>query len=453
MRAAGAFFPRLGLWACYLASARAARGGPCDSQLFQAGARPGSPRARQQGPPETCFWAAGPRRDGGGSSRESECKRDCVERGRVCPFDEGGSCSCAPELFPPRGGGELATGVSPRSSAEAGAAGMLGLKRVRFVAQRAASPRECLGNLTRNSTYTVLLVFAGRRSYIHMLLHYLDELVRQCSVHEVHVWDYARDREDARWLHGAAKNRSGAEWQLMSHAVEGRGWADVYEFYASPEAGAARPRWQPLSEMAGRDNTVLVKADDDIVYIDVSSFDSYVDFIRSHREKFVVHANVVNNGVAAYYQARHIRELADRIRGLDEYPSWQGRLGEFGWLLDGSGRAADLHKYFLRHHENFSWTEGDGCIVYGREQAARTGQAGQGRFSINFFGARWSEWNHVRRLALDPEGDEVGITTRGSAEGREQCIFTAFNVAHFSFRVQSVAWDVYTAYERLLASA
>jgi len=331
-------------------------------------------------------------------------------------------------------------------------------QQVRFSGRRSLAPQECFSKFTGSSTYTVVLVFSGRRSLMPLLLRYLDRMVQQCSVHEVHLWDYTDYRgmsgdDDHDWLRDASEKRNGTEFQIMTHGFELHAWADVYEFYSSEKLGFERPRWSPRSELATRGNTVLVKADDDIVYIDTSRFDSYVEYIRTHREKFIVHANIVNNAVAAYYQANHIEELKKQIPELGEYPreGGNGHLGLFGPLLTGGGPS--LHKYFLRHREDFSWSEGDGCIAYGKEDAARHGQVGQGRFSINFFGARWAEWDNVHRLSLDPDGDEIGITTHGSAEGRDQCIFTALNVCHFGFMKQDMPRDIYTAYERLLAQS
>mmetsp|Transcript_42586 Transcript_42586/g.118597 ORF Transcript_42586/g.118597 Transcript_42586/m.118597 type:complete len:451 (+) Transcript_42586:48-1400(+) len=448
MTAPGALLLVLGLPQAFCAAPACAAGAVhCDSQLIQT-------RVQPEEAPRTCLWTAGAHQVADGSSRASECERDCVEQDKVCPFAEGRFCSCAEDFFPPRGEGELAASVALENSSRARPVRRSSERRqVSFFGQRVVAPDECLSKFTNSSTYTVMIVFAGRKATMQVLLRYVDKMVHQCSVHEVHLWDYARDKLDHYWMKGIGKRRNGTEVQVMTHGLDGHGWADVYEFYSSEKLGFERPRWSPRSELATRGNTVLVKADDDIVYIDTSRFDSYVEYIRTHREKFIVHANIVNNAVAAYYQANHIEELKKQIPELGEYPreGGNGHLGLFGPLLTGGGPS--LHKYFLRHREDFSWSEGDGCIAYGKEDAARHGQVGQGRFSINFFGARWAEWDNVHRLSLDPDGDEIGITTHGSAEGRDQCIFTALNVCHFGFMKQDMPRDIYTAYERLLAQS
>jgi len=443
MTAPGALLLVLGLPQAFCAAPACAAGAVhCDSQLIQT-------RVQPEEAPRTCLWTAGAHQVADGSSRASECERDCVEQDKVCPFAEGRFCSCAEDFFPPRGEGELAASVALENSSRARPVRRSSERRqVSFFGQRVVAPDECLSKFTNSSTYTVMIVFAGRKATMQVLLRYVDKMVHECSVHEVHLWDYARDKLDHYWMKGIGKRRNGTEVQVMTHGLDGHGWADVYEFYSSKKSGPERPRWTPQSTRATRENTVLVKADDDIVYIDTSRFDSYVEYIRTHREKFIVHANIVNNGITAYYQAKHIRELKARIHGLEEYPHEYGQPGLFGpLLLNGGSRASDLHRYFLAHRQNFSWSEG--CIVYGKEVAARYGQPGQGRFSINFFGARWAQWDNVHRLALNPEGDEVGITTQGSAEGKEQCIFTSFNVCHFSFFTQAVSYDVYQAYAKL----
>jgi len=427
--------------AYFAASACATGAGHCDSQLIQT-------RVQPEEAPKTCFWTAEAYQGGGDSGRAAECEQDCVEQDKVCPFAEGTSCSCTEDLFPPRGEGKLAAGVALGNSTEARSVARLeGRRQVSFVGRRAVAPSECLSNFTDSSTYTVMIVFAGRKAVMSLLLRYLDKMVQQCSVHEVHMWDYAKDLYDHFWVKGLGRKRNGTEFQVMTHSVKGHEWNDVYEFYSSKKSGSDRPRWTPRSALAKRENTVLVKADDDIIYIDTSRFDSYVKYIQTHREKFIVHANIVNNGVTAYYQARHIQEL--RIQGLDEYPGQDGQPGAYGPLLNGGNRATELHKYFLSNRKKFSWSEGDGCLVYGKEAAARYGLSGQGRFSINFFGARWEQWDNVYRLAQSPKGDEVGISLEGSAEGKQQCIFTGFNVVHFGFYMQVVPFNVYRAYEWL----
>lgn len=51
-----------------------------------------------------------------------------------------------------------------------------------------------------NNTKVIVGVFAGRRDRLPLLLSNLQTLVTRNVVHEIHLWDYCRDPEDAVWL-------------------------------------------------------------------------------------------------------------------------------------------------------------------------------------------------------------------------------------------------------------
>ena len=46
----------------------------------------------------------------------------------------------------------------------------------------------------------------------------------------------------------------------------------------------------------------FLKCDDDIVYLDIDKLGDFVEFRRTNPNYVVVSANVVNNGVCAYFQ-------------------------------------------------------------------------------------------------------------------------------------------------------
>ena len=50
------------------------------------------------------------------------------------------------------------------------------------------------------------------------------------------------------------------------------------------------------------DNDILIKCDDDIVFIDVNNFESYINSMK--HGKFY-YPNIVNNDVCAYYQQKY----------------------------------------------------------------------------------------------------------------------------------------------------
>jgi len=54
----------------------------------------------------------------------------------------------------------------------------------------------------KNATHKVILsCFAGREKYMSILMKYVDHLYEKGHIHQVHLWDYTKDKEDTKWLH------------------------------------------------------------------------------------------------------------------------------------------------------------------------------------------------------------------------------------------------------------
>lgn len=284
---------------------------------------------------------------------------------------------------------------------------------------------EC--TLASGGVPVVVLVFAGREDRMSILMKYIDVLMQKGLVHEVHLWDFERTDSDRRYVHGL---KDASHLVLGSDGVQKR-WIEPYRYYAQDGA------FTPLCAGWNKHDFVLVKADDDIVFIDTSKFGNFVDYVAKHPELFIVHANVVNNGVAAHYQYQH---LPDTVRQeapteMMEYPPG-GYCGEL-WK---SGKAAvQLLKTFLKHPENFHWEyNGDNeqpCLYF---QAPDVVRDGQGRFSINFFGIRIDAMDDAVRFLDTSDGDdELALTVSATKLGKLECMFTPMNVVHLGFYPQS----------------
>lgn len=53
-------------------------------------------------------------------------------------------------------------------------------------------------SLTANRVY--FTIFAGRKRYLECLKLYLDKLLKENIVTEVHLWDYVRDPSDSIYI-------------------------------------------------------------------------------------------------------------------------------------------------------------------------------------------------------------------------------------------------------------
>merc|ERR1719193_416478 len=170
----------------------------------------------------------------------------------------------------------------------------------------------------------------------------------------------------------------------------------------------------------------------------------------------MVHANVINNGVAAYYQARSSPQLMERLPELASYPYELGKQGDTEWGMCGplwrnGTMALELHRLFVRQPELFAPSArgpaGETCVVFAPPAMPNSSMPGQGRFSINFFGARWAAWRQMAsglmsmRSGASPLDDEGYLTTQATEWGAKECIYAPLHVAHLSFYKQAAEAD------------
>jgi hypothetical protein len=168
-------------------------------------------------------------------------------------------------------------------------------------------------------------------------------------------------------------------------------------------------------------NAVMLKCDDDIVYFDLDKLEEFIAFRRNRTEFFMVSANVVNNGVCAFFQQR-----AGVIRGEDDVFELPPN-GLCGSLWSDGAKAERLHRLFLNRPNRF--TAGGGEPI-GWNQ----------RISINFVAILGGDLGFVPDIMFDDEHDLCyGVRKRTK---KSNCIYPPFVASHLSFWKQDASMDV-----------
>lgn len=184
----------------------------------------------------------------------------------------------------------------------------------------------------------IFTCFAGRERYMKVLIPYIKKL----KVDEVHIWDYTRCESDAVYLRKAC-----SEFSLFS-VTDKSNYGEYYKYYTKERFP------DPL--------TVIVKCDDDIVFIDTSAFDEFIKARRLATDALIVSPAVVNNPMCGTIQFQ---------RGV--FPSMSRK--DFGMDAQCANK---IHKLFLKHPKRFI-TE---CRKTDRFSELPT--MAQYRFNINF---------------------------------------------------------------------
>jgi len=124
----------------------------------------------------------------------------------------------------------------------------------------------------------IFTCFAGRERYMRVLIPY----IRKLAVDQVHIWDYTRCESDGLYL---KNNCSG--FSLFS-VKDKSNYGEYYRYYTK--------------ERFPDPFTVIVKCDDDIVFIDTSAFDDFIKARRVITDAVILSPVVVNNPICDIIQ-------------------------------------------------------------------------------------------------------------------------------------------------------
>jgi len=183
-------------------------------------------------------------------------------------------------------------------------------------------------------------IFAGRRYALETLLRYVDVLMRRGEVDELHLWLYncqaaasrlcKSDDENTAWIVStfadrAATSTMGGRVTLMRPTWERKNerWRPFYAYYAAPRFA--------------RD--VIVKSDDDVVFVDVDRFAAFVALRRQLREPLALYASIINNAAVQDLQLKAGLLPAGFYPPLFHYKS----------IVTNRTEAERVHAYFLAH--------------------------------------------------------------------------------------------------------
>lgn len=184
----------------------------------------------------------------------------------------------------------------------------------------------------------IMTCFAGRQSCMPILLEYVTRLLNKGLIDEFHAWNFAKKEEDQVWLLNLFANIPNAAFKLMPNSqfrqcVSDRTfWGEYYDHYTRERYG---------------DETIIIKCDDDIVFIDVDTFASFIEYRRAHPEILLLFPGIINNELSNYYQQQV------GLLPPNEVGEMIGEIGGCGALWNSGVQTQLLHRYFVTHIDEF----------------------------------------------------------------------------------------------------
>jgi hypothetical protein len=155
-----------------------------------------------------------------------------------------------------------------------------------------------------------------------ILSSYIVELVNRGLVDEFHIWDFSWEIQDEKYLEEISKSNQ----KFVLFKPNKDTWGDYYSYYTT--------------ERYPDPNTVIIKCDDDIVFIDVNSFSKFIATRRQDKHTLLHSASVINGSVTSLVQ--------NKMHILPEFILPESELLH---ILHSNTVPTVIHNYFLSSHE------------------------------------------------------------------------------------------------------
>ncbi len=234
-----------------------------------------------------------------------------------------------------------------------------------------------------NKHYVVkFCVFLGREKNIKILHYYIEEALKNDIINEYHMFDFSRNSNDHSFIND--------EFKRLSLIYNNRIYLHNYD---NNETILKKPRvktdWSPFYKTISLwgENDVVIKCDDDILFIDINSLKNAIQDRINDKISFIIHSNCINNGLCAYYQKDLFPKLKDE---LSKYPSY----GIMGILFEKPELAYVLHNQFstdlLTDINNLNKYILDDIII-------------TSRISINFILINGCDLKYLENISFDDE--------------------------------------------------
>ena len=173
-------------------------------------------------------------------------------------------------------------------------------------------------------------VFLGREKNIKILHSYIEKCLFLNIIDEYHMYDFSKNENDKFFIK--------KEYNRLSNIFKNKIFLlNTENFYYSNSKTDWNPFYKEISK--SKNNDVIIKCDDDILFIDIFALKNAIKDRIKDRKSFLIHSNCINNGVCAYYQSN----LFNNINELKTYPTG----GLLGVLFEKPEIGYAMHNQFL----------------------------------------------------------------------------------------------------------
>lgn len=300
------------------------------------------------------------------------------------------------------------------------------------------------------SARIVFFIFAGREVNMRIQMPYLERLLAKYPEAVLDLWDLTRNAADQEYLRGLAGSHEGRV-RVLGHLHPGHPIPCRYPGQTKRRRGHApckcivhvppyeEPyRWYALKPYP--DDTVFVKLDDDVLFLETERFDDLIAPLAQHPNR-VISANVINNAMCAKHDPAQEAYLGGKfILGDRDNPTYDWAW----WALHESGEfAIAAHAWFLNCWHGMSGAIPLGFVHHRDEPTyvrTRPGEA----VSINCIAFTYPTMVRLAKAFEHSPHTGTRLGDEGAVDQLLPWICLTFHAAHLTFGPQDAALNPVT---------
>lgn len=188
---------------------------------------------------------------------------------------------------------------------------------------------------------TKICVFLGREKNMIILHKYIELGLHENIINEYHMFDFSRNILDHNFIK--------IEYERLISIYPNRIFlynsVENYDKLSKKEKVKSQTNWNPfyktLAMQLYDENSIIIKCDDDILFIDIYALKNALNDRWKDKESFLIHSNCINNGLCAYYLRNNFPMLKEK---LSIYPKG----GILGSLFEKPELAYVMHLQFIK---------------------------------------------------------------------------------------------------------
>lgn len=195
----------------------------------------------------------------------------------------------------------------------------------------------------------IFCVFAGRERFMNILNRYIIKLLDKNLIDEYHIMNFTRNINDSNYLEKIHKELNDKfnnriflhftdENKILLENNQNNKALNINQKNVNSNS-----KWDYFYKNLGKsicdENSIIIKCDDDILFIDINKFEEVCYKRWNDRESFVIHSNCINNGVCTYFQKEYFPKISQFI---SEYPKG----GICGPIFENPELSAIIHYEF-----------------------------------------------------------------------------------------------------------